>query len=204
MASLIGAISFDYRRVSRSSVSVSIASCLADDDGVELLCAFGWICPMPDPNRYIEGPHGTYETIGLLGGVLQRLAAAQSEAVERAISDGLTLALAQMLDLEQGSKLIIIPGPPFPKSVGRFLSLRPPQNTIIAWVSSSGNDDNLPHNKSVALPRRFTALRGEGLITSIPFDKNKLHCWIEYIDVDGSIARQNMVTKTLNQLRPHP
>lgn len=203
---LTAAISFAFKPIAIGAdppYEIAVASCLADEQGVELLCALRWVCAMPDPNRYVEQPYGSSETIGLLGGVKQAGAAASSETLERALGDGITLAFAQILDLDAAVQIVLVRGPVFPKVLGRFLSLRPPSEKVIAWVSlGSGNIQGGGTSSGVERwPRRLVSFRGEGLITCVPFTHSGRQWWIEYVDLDGSLKHAERVQSLLNRLK---
>jgi hypothetical protein len=103
-----------------------------------------WRCGLPDPNTYVEDSIGTSETRGIVGGVSQPVLAAQSEAIERALGDALVMTFSQILDLLPSVSVVLVRGPVFPKTLGRFLSLKPSERIAIAWIMSLGESRTYP------------------------------------------------------------
>jgi hypothetical protein len=93
------------------------------------------------PESLPHGPKrlGASETLGIFGGVDDLAQRTLSEVIERNIGDALTLALMQFIlrnrkILEDGiARRLLVLGPPIPKVIGRFASLRLPKSLGIGW-----------------------------------------------------------------------
>jgi hypothetical protein len=82
---------------------------------------------------------GASETVGIFGGVDDPAQKMLSEVIERNIGDALTLSIMQFL-LDRGRALVegsnrrlLVLGPPIPKVIGRFASLRIPRALKVGW-----------------------------------------------------------------------
>lgn len=113
------------------------AALVGGNEGKPILSSFRYEVPESVPH----GPRrlGASETLGIFGGVEDSAQSILSEVVERNIGDVLTLALMQLLlslkrTLMDGKqrKLLVL-GPPIPKVIGRFASLRVPSSLGIGW-----------------------------------------------------------------------
>jgi len=188
----------------RLSCRLSVASSMAAPAGATLLRSISWRCRLPDPNEYVQQPYGSSETIGLIGGVNHPLRAAQSEAIERVLGDGLTQAFAHLLDMGEGVSLVLVRGPAFPKALGRFLSLRSPSSVKVAWVSPlSAHSFAFQWNPNLGLswtgPRGIN-LDADGLLSSFGYPLENARWLVEFLDVESSTDRVKRVTESLNHL----
>ena|ERR1035437_8908505 len=136
-----GAIAYE-RTVKESDsaqvCSLRFASCLSRNYGVTPMRSEDWVCRLPDPAKLVRRAFGYSETRGIVGGVDDPILAAQSETIERLLGDALTVCLAQLLEVQP--QLIFVLGPCYPKTLGRFLSLRLPASTAIVWLTRLRQD----------------------------------------------------------------
>jgi hypothetical protein len=138
-----------------------------------------WLFTAPQVSGFLSDSFGASETRGLLGGIASPTLAMLSEQCERAIGDVLTYAVCKVLDsLDQKdvSLKIFIFGPALPKAVGRFCSLRLPDDISIAWISPlplpswiSDRADEL-----LLVPRRHTTT-----VISHPSCRSTFESWEE-------------------------
>lgn len=171
------------------SFMLRFSSCLSFEQGLLPVRSQGWKCRLPDPNIYIEDPFGTSETRGIVGGVDQPVLAAQSEAIERALGDALVLSFAEVFDLAPNVGVILVRGPAFPKTVGRFLSLRPSRRATVAWVMSL--DDSRTHPLPLLVPltwyeERSMAWDSEALINSFTHPETNPLWAVEFLNIGES------------------
>jgi hypothetical protein len=155
-----------------------------------------WRCGLPDPNTYIEDSIGTSETRGIVGGISQPVLAAQSEAIERALGDALVLAFSQILDMQPDVGVVLLRGPVFPKTLGRFLSLRPSDRMIIAWIMALGESKTYPIPFLFPLTwyeERSIAWDSENLINSFTHPDRDPVWAVEFLNTgDNESAVQNI------------
>lgn len=93
------------------------------------------------PGSIPHGPRrlGASETLGIFGGVEDSAQKDLSEVVERNIGDALTLSVMQFLARHRQSitdgtlRRLLVLGPPMPKMLGRFASLRMPRSLGVGW-----------------------------------------------------------------------
>lgn len=113
------------------------AALVGSSEGKPILCSFKYEVPESLPH----GPRrlGASETLGIFGGVEDSAQRSLSEVVERNIGDSLTLAMMRLL-MENKKMLVdgkqrrlLVLGPPIPKVIGRFASLRMPQSLGVGW-----------------------------------------------------------------------
>ncbi len=116
-------------------VTFTYAASSADKGEFRIRWPSTWMFEAP----LIDGP--SYEppsasgTAGLFGGVEVPQQQRRSEACERAIGDVLTVLLKEVLIDNLGSdRCVAVLGPAFPKVVGRFASLHPPEETKILFL----------------------------------------------------------------------
>jgi hypothetical protein len=161
-------LDLDRARIERS-FTLRFCSALSSEKGFVPVRSQLWRCKLPDPNVYVEDTFGTSETRGVFGGVSQPVLAAHSEAIERAIGDAMVLAFAQLLEEAPHVNTFLIRGPAFPKTLGRFLSLRPPDGTVIAWLMPLKDIDGPPLPALFSLnwyQERSVAWDSEALVNS--------------------------------------
>jgi len=183
----------DHRYV----LDLRFASAICNLVNVALVRSERWLCRLPDPDEYVEELSTVSETRGIVGGVPQRILAAQSEAIERAISDAVTICFSQILDLNADVGLFLIPGPALPKTLGRLLSFRPEEDTTIAWISRNAErTDQLTSPFSWQLTRAM-AWEPEGLLNSFTYPDHRPQWTIEFADLGESVKRAQLVTSTL-------
>lgn len=156
---------------------------------------------LPPSDRFLGASPGVSEVFGLLGGVADEYQRACSEQVERALGDILTCVLCSILDeLDEpvGSPprrprepLLALLGPPLPKVVGRFLSVRAPADVGIVWVCPASmprclGDEILEFSARSATPRSLQGESDDGrhnLLASISakFGDGD-ECWLHALD----------------------
>lgn len=180
----------DARRT--RSFLLRFSSCISFQDGLLPFRAQAWRCRLPDPNAYIEDTFGTSETRGIVGGVRQPILAAQSEAIERALGDALVLSFTQALDLVPNVNVVLVRGPAFPKTLGRFLSMRPSDRVVIAWVMSLTESQTHPIPLLFPLTwyeERSMAWDSEALINSFTHPEDRPVWAVEFLNTgDGAEA----------------
>jgi hypothetical protein len=97
-----------------------------------------WQFAMPEEFGFARERFGASETRGLVGGVESPRLARLSEQFERAVSDVMTYALCgrlnQSLQKQDDEGSVFVFGPALPKMIGRFWSLRLPEQVRIAWI----------------------------------------------------------------------
>jgi hypothetical protein len=148
-----------------------------------------WRCRLPDPNTYIEDSIGTSETRGIVGGVSQPVLAAQSEAIERVLGDALVLTFSQIVDLLPSVTVVLVRGPVFPKTLGRFLSLRPSEQIAIAWIMSLGESKTYPIPFLFPLTwyeERSIAWDSENLINSFTHPESAPNWAVEFLNASDT------------------
>lgn len=184
-------VNLDNARSKRSFL-LRFSSCIAFEKGLVPFRSESWNCSLPNPNSYIEDSVGTAETRGIVGGIHQPILAAQSEAIERALGDALVLSFTQVLDLVPNIGAVLVRGPVFPKTLGRFLSMRPSDRLIIAWVMSL--TDSQTHPMPMLFPltwyeERSMAWDSEMLINSFTHPESSPAWTVEFLNVhDNKMA----------------
>ncbi len=187
-------------------VSVSVASGLSGQTGYSPLRTYVWRCALPDPNKYLEESFGTSEVKGIIGGIKQSFLAAQSELIERALGDALTVAFTHALDKVPDVRAVFVRGPAFPKTVGRFLSLKPPVDLEIAWVTGLGQQHDSRHPTSLLFPlnwfgNRSMAWDHEGLINSFTYPSETPQWAVEFLERDQIVSKVSSITNLLDTVR---
>lgn len=171
---------------------LKFCSCVSFEHGLKPVRFAAWQCQLPDPNAYTEDAFGTSETRGIVGGIAQPLLAKQSEAIERALGDALVLSFVQILDRVPSVKVILVRGPAFPKTLGRFLSIRPDEKLTIAWVMSLKETPTHPIPMLFPLTwyaERSMAWDSEALINSFTHPDVDPIWAVEFLNVkDGEAA----------------
>ncbi len=170
-------------------------------DAIYVLRSERWACRLPDPNRFAHEPIGVSETRGIVGGVEQPVAAAHSETIERSISDALTVAFTEVLDDVDGVSMILIRGPAFPKTLGRFLSLRAPVEMNVAWITPF---EELVGGAPLTLNwfgARSMAWDYESLLNSFPYPEAEPKWTVEFLDLGESRARYHAIVQAIDVTR---
>jgi hypothetical protein len=186
------------------SFLLRFSSCISVDQGLLPFRSQAWKCRLPDPNIYIEDPFGTSETRGIVGGVNQPVLAAQSEAIERALGDALVLSFAQVFDLMPSVSVVLVRGPAFPKTVGRFLSMRPSRRVTVAWVMSL--NDSRTHPLPLLVPltwyeERSMAWDSEALINSFTHPETDPAWAVEFLNIGDSADAVTAIREVLDNYK---
>jgi hypothetical protein len=190
-------------RENRSFV-LRFSCCVSFQPGLAVFRSQEWKCQLPNPNVYIEEPFGTSETRGIVGGVQQSILAAQSAAIERALGDALVLSFTQVLDEVPDVDVILVRGPAFPKTLGRFLSMRPSSRVTVGWVMSL--KESQAHPIPLLFPltwyeERSMAWDSEALINSFTHPETDPIWAIEFLNIGDSEVAVGAIRNVLDNYK---
>jgi hypothetical protein len=197
----VGAISYSigsFENFPEHRFPLSFASCIAQDLGVTPLRSERWMCRLPDPTKLVPRSPGYSETRGILGGIADPILAAQSEVIERVIGDALTIALVQLLELQPA--VIFVKGPCFPKTLGRFLSLRLPVSSTIVWIARLRPGANTS-NQMAMIPSsaRKVAWDQDELLNGFTHPDGDPRWLAEFLDIGDRTAKTRIIKESLDR-----
>ena len=200
------AYKLDMKDLTDGTFTITFTWAIESIDGVSISPPRRWKLRLPDPIEFVDRPFGTSAVRGILGGVAQPWLFAQSEAVERCLGDACTVALAEIIDSGQFQpSIVMLLGPAFPKVLGRFVSLRPPTDIPICWVTPLNTLPLMEQLWRQLLPLQAGAgpamsWSNETLLNHFRYEQSQTSkFWVQYLDYGDDEKTVEMIQHVLEK-----